>query len=325
MDLKSELEKRREIFEKELQKYLQEQEPKMLYDAVRHLPLSGGKRLRPILSIIACEAVGGRVEDVIPFAVSLELIHSFTLVHDDIMDKSTLRRNIQTVHIKFGESTAIIAGDTLFAKAFEVLHNIKTKEAIEIAFKLSKCVKKICEGQQMDMEFEKRKIVSEEEYLKMIGKKTASLFKFSTEGGAVIGGGSNREIKALSSYGWNLGLAFQIRDDYLDIHGEENILGKDIGNDIRNGKKTILVVHAIKVAKGEDKKKLLSILGKRDATDKEIKEVFEILLRTGSIGYAESLAKGYYREACKSLEMLRDSPQKKLLKEIARYSIERKK
>ena len=205
------------------------------------------------------------------------------------------------------------------------MHNIKTKEAIEIAFKLSKCVKEICEGQQMDMEFEKRKIVSEEEYLKMIGKKTASLFKFSTEGGAVVGGGSNREVKALSSYGWNLGLAFQIRDDYLDIHGEENILGKDVGNDIRNGKKTILVVHAIKVAKGEDKKKLLSILGKRDATDKEIKEVFEILLRTGSIGYAESLAQDYYMEACKSLEMLRDSPQKKLLKEIARYSIERKK
>lgn len=325
MDLKSELEKRREIFEKELQKYLQEQEPKTLYDAVRHLPLSGGKRLRPILSIIACEAVGGKIEDVMPFAVSLELIHNFTLVHDDIMDKSTLRRNIQTVHIKFGESTAIIAGDTLFAKAFEVLHNIKTKEAIEIAFKLSKCVKKICEGQQMDMEFEKRKIISEEEYLKMIGKKTASLFKFSTEGGAVIGGGSEGEIKALSLYGWNLGLAFQIRDDYLDIRGEENILGKDVGNDIRNGKKTILVVHAIKVAKGEDKKKLLSILGKRDATDKEIKEVFEILLRTGSIGYAESLARDYYREACKSLEMLRDSPQKKLLKEIARYSIERKK
>jgi geranylgeranyl diphosphate synthase type I len=327
MDIMKELEKKKKIFEKELARYLKECKPKKLYDAVRYLPLAGGKRLRPLLAITACESVGGDPKIAVPFAAAIELIHNFTLIHDDIIDRSNLRRNIPTVHVKFGEPTAIIAGDTLFAKAFEIIHDLDAQpdRIVEISYKLGKCVQEICEGQQLDMEFEGRKIVSEEEYIEMISKKTAALFKFALEGGATIGNGSSREIDSLASYGWNLGLSFQIRDDYLDIQGEESVLGKDIGNDIRNGKKTILIVHAMKNADEFHKKVLLDILGKKNASDKEIKEVLEVLVKTGSVEYAKQLANKYYENACKALDVIKDTPAKELLKEIAKYSIKRKK
>ena len=187
MDLKQELNKRAAIFNRELEKYLKNGYPEILYDAARHLPLAGGKRLRPCLSMLSCEAVGGDIQEVMPLAVSLELIHNFTLIHDDIMDKSSLRRNLPAVHIKFGEPTAIIAGDLLFAKAFEVMHDIFNDPFVfkRVNFGLINCVREICEGQQLDMEFEKKQDVSEKEYIEMIRRKTAVLFKFSAEGGAI--------------------------------------------------------------------------------------------------------------------------------------------
>ncbi len=327
MDLKQELSKKAAIFNRELEKYLKNGYPEILYDAARHLPLAGGKRLRPCLSMLSCEAVGGDIQNVMPLAVSLELIHNFTLVHDDIMDKSYLRRNLPSVHIKFGEPTAIIAGDLLFAKAFEVMHDIFDNPSVfkRLNFGLINCVREICEGQQLDMEFEKKQDVSEKEYIEMIRRKTAVLFKFSAEGGAILGGGTKEEIKALDKYGESIGLAFQIRDDYLDMSSDEGTLGKDIGNDIRNGKKTLIAVRSISNATGDDKKLLDKIFGNRGASEQEVKRVYTLFKEMKSIEYAKNAALEYSIKAKKALDILDNSDAKQVLIGLAEYSITREK
>ncbi len=325
MDLKRELEDKLIFFNAKLESFLEGGEPEELYDAIRHLPLAGGKRLRPILSMLSCEAVSGNVEDVLPYAISLELIHNFTLVHDDIMDNSHLRRNIPTVHVKYGEATAILAGDLLFAKAYEALNSLNTNIVGKLSRVLTKAIIEVCEGQKLDMDFEDRNIVSEEEYLVMIKKKTSALFRAAAEGGAIIGGGGEQEVKSLRVYGENLGLAFQIRDDYLDMSSSVETLGKDIGNDIRNGKKTLIAVYALTHTEGEDKKQLESLFGKRDASDEEVRVVYQIFRETGSLEYADKVARKYMEDALRSIDVLEEKPVKQLLKELARFAVEREK
>ena len=327
MDLKRELSKRVDIFNKELEQYLKDGAPKVLYDAARHLPLAGGKRLRPCISMLSCEAVLGNAKQMMPLAASVELLHNFTLVHDDIMDKSKLRRNLPAVHIKFGEPTAIMAGDLLFAKSFGVMHDLPVDSA---TFKildqnLVKCIEEICEGQQLDIEFEQRKIIAEREYIEMIRKKTAVLFMLSAEGAAIACGGTKEEINAFKEYGTSLGLAFQIWDDYLDISSDEKTLGKDIGNDIRNGKKTLIAVHSLNNAVGSDKKNLEKIFGNQHATEQDVKQVYDIFEKTKSIEYAKQTALNYCTKAKKALDVLKDSDAKVVLLELADYSIKRKK
>jgi geranylgeranyl diphosphate synthase type I len=243
------------------------------------------------------------------------------------MDKSKLRRNLPAVHVRYGEPTAIIAGDLLFTKAFESMHNTSGDCSIfkNVEFGLVDCVREICEGQQMDMEFEERQIVSEDEYLEMIRKKTAVFFQFSAEAGAILGGGTKDEIIALNEYGLCLGLGFQIWDDYLDISSNEQTLGKDIGNDIRNGKKTLIVVHCLNNATGEDKKFLQKIFGNEKATEQDIRQVFGIFKKVGSIEYAKNTSLNYCKEAKNAINVLKDSEAKQLLFELADYSVSREK
>lgn len=327
MDVRQELKKRADFFNQQLEKYLKNGRPETLYDAARHLPLAGGKRLRPCMAMIACEAVKGDITRVIPLSLSLELIHNFTLVHDDIIDKSKLRRNIPTVHIKFGEPVAIIAGDLLFTKAFEAMHDIQGDLSVfkNVEYGLIDCIREICEGQQLDIEFEQRQIVTEDEYLEMILKKTAVIFMYAAEAGAILGGGTKEQSQALNEYGKNLGLAFQIHDDYLDMSSNEKTLGKDIGNDIRNGKKTLIAVHSLNNAKGEDKKLLEIIFGNKNATEQQIKQAYNLFNKTGSIEHAKQTAINYCEKAKKQLEILPDSEAKQILLKLAEYSIKREK
>jgi len=327
MDVRQELKKRADFFNQQLEKYLKNGRPETLYDAARHLPLAGGKRLRPCMAMIACEAVKGDITRVIPLSLSLELIHNFTLIHDDIMDKSKLRRNIPTVHIKFGEPVAIIAGDLLFTKAFEAMHDIQGDLSVfkNVEYGLIDCIREICEGQQLDIEFEQRQIVTEDEYLEMILKKTAVIFMYAAEAGAILGGGTKEQSQALNEYGKNLGLAFQIHDDYLDMSSNEKTLGKDIGNDIRNGKKTLIAVHSLNNAKGEDKKLLEIIFGNKNATEQQIKQAYNLFNKTGSIEHAKQTAINYCEKAKKQLEILPDSEAKQILLKLAEYSIKREK
>ena len=327
MDLTSELKKRADVFNDYWQRYLKEGEPASLYNAARHLPLGGGKRLRPFLAMLSCENVFGDAQKTIPFGAALELMHNFTLVHDDIMDKSNLRRSLPAVHIKFGEPTAILAGDFLFARSLEAMHALSVELPIfkELTRGLVECILDICKGQQLDIEFEQRKMITEEEYINMIRKKTAVLFRLAARGGAIIGDGNQEEINALTDYGFFLGLSFQIWDDYLDVSSDEETLGKDIGNDIRNGKKTLIAVHSLQNATGEDKKLFDETLGNRNASDDDIKRVFTLFKEMGSIDYARNSALNYNKKAKEALEILRDSEAKDILKELADYSIKREK
>jgi geranylgeranyl diphosphate synthase type I len=326
MDLNQEIKKRAVFFNEILEKYLRNGEPESLYNAVRHLPLAGGKRLRPSIAMIACEAVSGDIKNVMPLAIALELTHNFTLVHDDIMDNSKLRRNIPSVHVKFGEPTAIIAGDLLFAKAFEAMHDIQVPPLIfkNVEFGLIDCVKEISEGQQLDMDFEKRKIVTEDEYLDMVLKKTAVLFMYAAEAGAILGGGNKEQSIALNEYGKSLGLGFQIHDDYLDMSSDVKTLGKDIGNDIRNGKKTLIAVHCLNNASGDDKKLLEKTFGNLKATDDNIAQVYNLFKKVGSIEFAKNTAIKYRENAKKALEIIPDTDAKTILLKLADYSIKRK-
>jgi geranylgeranyl diphosphate synthase type I len=265
--------------------------------------------------------------NVIPVALGIELIHNFTLVHDDIMDKSKLRRNLPSVHAKYGEPVAIMAGDLLYTKAFEAMHGITGDPSVfkNVEYGLIDCVKEICEGQQLDMEFENRNNVPENEYIGMILKKTAVLFMYAAEAGAILGGGTKEQISGLNEYGKFLGLGFQIWDDYLDMSSDEKTLGKDIGNDIRNGKKTLIAVHSLNNAKGEDKKALDKIFGKQSARDKEVKQVYGIFKKTGSVEYAGKTALNFCENAKKALNVLPASNAKEILLGLAEYSVKRKK
>jgi geranylgeranyl diphosphate synthase type I len=327
MDLNEEINKRANFFNNVLENFLKNGEPESLYDAVRYIPMAGGKRLRPSLAMISCEAVSGDIKNVIPLAIALELTHNFTLVHDDIMDKSKLRRNIPSVHIKFNEPTAIIAGDLLFAMAFEAMHDIQGDLSIfkNVEFGLIDCVREISEGQHLDMEFEKRKSITEDQYLEMILKKTAVLFMYAAEAGAILGGATKDQANALNVYGKSVGLGFQIHDDYLDMSSEKKILGKDIGNDIRNGKKTLIAVHCLNNASKDDKIVLEKIFGNQNASDQEVKQVFELFKKIGSIDYAKNNAIKYCERAKKAIQILPDSQAKEILMELANYSINREK
>jgi geranylgeranyl diphosphate synthase type I len=327
MDFKTEIENRCTTFETYWKKYLSERIPSNLYKAARHITFGGGKRLRPCIAMLACESVFSNIDSVLPFASALEIIHNFTLVHDDIMDKSDMRRNQPTVHNKYGEPTAILTGDFLFAKSFEAIHDLSIDLSTfkELDYSLVKCVLDICEGQQLDIQFEQRTRITEEEYLDMIHKKTAVLFELAAKGGAIIGGGSQNEINSLTDYGLNLGLSFQIWDDYLDISSDENTLGKDIGNDIRNGKKTLIAVYTLQNATGENKQLIDEVFGNTDALDDDIQRIFSLFKEIGAIDYVRNTAINYNKKAKDALEVLRESEAKDILKRLADYSIQREK
>ncbi|MEM3402445.1 MAG: polyprenyl synthetase family protein [Candidatus Hadarchaeales archaeon] len=330
MDVLRFITQRVEMVERELERWVPSKgEPKELFAASRHLLRAGGKRLRPCLLVISCEAVGGDGRKVLGAAAAIELLHTFTLIHDDIMDSDEIRRNVKTVHVLWGEPIAIVAGDALFAKVFEILSEntralgLDGKTTAEIIGAVSRTSFEICAGQTMDILFEKREDVTEKEYLKMVEGKTGALIEASTKIGAILGGGSRKEIDALASYGRKIGVAFQIRDDVLGLVGEIEKFGKPVGSDIREGKKTLVVVRGLSVAGPAERKKLLAVLGKRDASEKEIREAIDLLKETGSIEYAEKKAEILVEEAKSKLKVLRDSDAKNALLKIADFVIRR--
>lgn len=327
MDLQNELEKRAMLFNTYWQQFLQIKQPTVLYEATHYLPLAGGKRFRPFLTMVSCESVSGDPEKALPLAAGLELIHNFTLVHDDIMDHSVLRRNLPAVHVKFGEPAAILAGDLLFAKAFEAVLSTSIDFPIfkQLQQDFINCVIAICEGQQLDMEFEARKTVTEQEYLEMISKKTGALFELSAKGGGLVGGGNHNEVAALQTYGMALGLAFQIWDDYLDMSSTKATLGKDIGNDIRNGKKTLIAVHSLTHATGRQKKLLDDCFGNRDASEHDVALVYDLFRELGSVDYAQHRAMQFVAQAKEAISVLKQSEAKELLYQLIEYTIQREK
>ncbi|MDI6917132.1 MAG: polyprenyl synthetase family protein [Thermoplasmatales archaeon] len=326
MNLKDEIGERATVVNEELKEILAFKGLK-IYDAMRYLILAGGKRLRPVIAMLSCESVGGKKENAIPFAVALELVHNFTLLHDDIMDRDGFRRGMKTTHVVFGEPRTIIAGDALFALAYEEILKLKIKpEKLKILLKdFSVMVREIAEGQDMDIDFEKRTDVSEEEYLEMVGKKTARIIKTAAMGGAIIGNGSTEQVEKLAEYGRLVGIGFQIWDDVLGLVGDPKRTGKPVGNDIRRGKKTLIVVHGLSHADEEDRKTLLNIVGKDDVSDEEVENAVEIVGKTNSIDYAKNMALGLVEKAKENLNVLPGSDSRQVLSMIAEYCVGRDK
>jgi geranylgeranyl diphosphate synthase type I len=325
-DFMDALKPKREIVNKALVEILRIGKHERLKKAMSHYPLAGGKRLRPILAAVTADAVSKSGELTIPFGCALELVHNFTLVHDDIMDNDNLRRGIPTVHKAFDTPTAIIAGDALFSLAFETISatKINDKTLRALIYDTAQTVRVIAEGQHMDMEFEKRMDVSEKEYLEMISKKTAILFSLATKGGAMIANGSKDQIKNASDYGFFLGLGFQVKDDILGVLGDEKVIGKPVGSDIRNGKKTMIAVKLLENLEGNDRARFLEIFGKNDASDDELGEVKDMMETCGAIKFAQDHADKFSMKAKNMLELLDESEDKKLLEEFADFVAYRK-
>ncbi len=326
MDVTDVLKKYSESIDKEIMASLSTIDPSNLCEASDHLIKAGGKKLRPVLVILSSESVGGSGEDALKTAASMELIHTFSLIHDDIMDKDEKRRGKPSVHMLWGEPMAILAGDTLFSKAFETVlqtetNNVNPKRVIEaLKTVVDSCIK-ICEGQALDISFEGKMNVSEDEYMTMIYKKTAALIAAATKAGAILGGGTDEQIKALSEYGRLIGMAFQIQDDYLDVISMEEDIGKPVGSDIVEGKMTLMVVHALQNASSEDKEKLKSILKSKD--EELVGEAIDIFNKYGSIEYTRNIALNNVKTAKELLNTLKDSEAKESLQLIADFVLER--
>lgn len=299
-----------------------------LYQASKHLFTAGGKRLRPYILYLFAVGLGGADSRAISAGTAVEMIHVFTLIHDDIMDHDELRRGIPTVHKKYGEATAILAGDLLHSIAFNVLsksmNGLKTYHtAIE---RLSASVEVIAQGQAMDMMFEHMEGVEEEDYLDMISKKTGELFGAAAALGACVAEADDNTIDNAYKFGLNMGIAFQIRDDILGITAKEEELGKPLFSDIREGKKTILVIKSLKEAIGEEKAKLINGLGNKSLDRKGLEEVAKIVERL-SLNYANGIALTYVDRALQPLSHMSflEEEVKKELTNVVYTSLKRMK
>ena len=329
MDLEIILRDRAKIFDRALNGNLTPRKPKIFYDALRWIPLSGGKRLRPIITMLSCEVVGGVPEKTIPLGIALEYMHNSTLIHDDIIDTDKWRRGLMTTHRKFGIPFAILAGDALIGETYRMLSYMAPPELESATYKeiirsIADAAKYFYEGEAMDIQFTKRYNLTMPEYMEMIEKKTGQLYIIAGKCGALIGRGSPQQVKNLGQYGQLFGLMFQIKDDLLNILTEQSALGKQlVGSDICTGKRTMMVVHALANANSKNKKIMMKIIGNTNATQDDVFQVIDIFKEIGSIDYAQNHLEEYRKRARECLEVLNESESKEVLEGLADYSVTR--
>jgi geranylgeranyl diphosphate synthase type II len=297
-------------------------EPASLYAPNNYFLGLGGKRIRPILCLMGNELFTEIHPSAWEVATAIELFHNFTLIHDDIMDKAPLRRGLPTVHEKFGQNTALLAGDVMLIKAYECLSKVPPSILLSIFSLFNKTATEVCEGQQLDIDFEQRTNVVLDDYLVMIEKKTSVLLAAALVMGAIVGGSGERNQQLLYQFGRKLGLAFQVQDDYLDAFGDPQKFGKQIGGDILADKKTFLLIHAFETANKDDLAVLQSWLGKQ--SDNKINDVLSVYRKCGIDQWALSLKNKFLDEALSDLDQIAVvSARKKPLKELAEYLIQR--
>lgn len=297
----------KDLIEKSVNRYLLSKitgEPKILYKAAAHLIQNGGKRLRPLMVTRSCQMLGGTQKDSLFAAGAIEMIHNFTLVHDDIMDNDDMRHGVPTVHKKYDQGIAILAGDVLFSKAFETAtkSSMSAKLSMELIARLSKACVEVCEGQVLDIKMaEGKKITTQKQYITMVSKKTAALFDVSCAMGAICANASHKDIINLSSFGKNLGIAFQITDDLIGVIGDPKITKKPVGNDLREGKKSLPIVMAISKARGTKKQMILKCFGNSRATKKDLQKAVNVIHDLGIEETVRVAALRYANKAEKSL------------------------
>jgi geranylgeranyl diphosphate synthase type II len=297
-------------------------EPPSLYDPNRYFLGLGGKRIRPVLCLMGNELFGEIHQDALWVANAIELFHNFTLIHDDIMDAAPLRRGMPTMHEKYGQSTALLAGDVMFVVAYDYINKISVNYLSTIISIANKMAKEVCEGQQLDMDFEKRQAVGFDEYIHMINLKTSVLLGASLKMGAVINGAGESDQFHLYEFGRKLGLAFQVQDDYLDAFGDPEKFGKQVGGDIKANKKTFLLIHALETASGSEKTKLEKLLVSNAGN--KVSEVLSLYKKFKVDEWAKQLKEKYLQEAFTHLDKISVEPaRKEPLKKLALYLVER--
>lgn len=296
--------------------------PASLYEPGEYFLSIGGKRIRPILCVLGNELFSEITEDAWSLATAIELFHNFTLIHDDMMDAAALRRGMQTVHTKFGDNTALLTGDVMLIRAYEKLQNINPAYLPKILSLFNTTAREVCEGQQLDMDFEKMPSVTLDAYIHMITLKTSVLLAASLEMGAILGGATPGNCKHLYEFGKNLGIAFQIQDDYLDAFGDPEKFGKEVGGDIRQNKKTFLLLHALEVATPDQRAKLDTLLVS-NGSDK-VPQVMEIFKACNVDAWAIELKEKYLQMALANLEDIAvTSTRKSALLSLANYLMQR--
>lgn len=300
------------IVNAELQKKKYEEEPVALFEPMSYALSVGGKRLRPVMVLLAAQMYGGDLDDALSSAIGLEIFHNFTLLHDDVMDKAALRRGKPTVHKKWSENVAILSGDAMSIKAYQYIVSCKEKYVSEVLQVFNDTALEVCKGQQLDMEFEERDEVSIQDYLQMIRYKTAVLFACSLKMGGILAEADKQEQQKLYDLGINLGMAFQLQDDYLDVYGDVATFGKNIGGDILAKKKTYLLIQALKNADVKERNELLHILNDENVdAHQKIEEVTALYNRLNVKRVTQEAIAVYLENGEKNLASLKVEENKK--------------
>ncbi|MBI9037876.1 MAG: polyprenyl synthetase family protein [Bacteroidales bacterium] len=294
-----------ELFNERLAIEKFDKQPIELYKPISYTFSLGGKRLRPVLALLACDLFEGIIENAINPAIGIELFHNFTLLHDDIMDNAPIRRGKETVYKKWNQNIAILSGDTMFVLAYEYLMQTDSKYSNKVFWVMSKTAREVCEGQQYDMNFEKQSKVSISEYLNMIRLKTAVLLAASLKIGAIIGNANEQDADYLYNFGINIGMLFQIKDDLLDAFGDEEKFGKKSGGDIISNKKTYLFLKAMELASDDDLNKLKHFFANTDFDENEkINSVTEIYKKLKIDELAKIEMENYFLKAIENLNSI---------------------
>lgn len=304
-----------------------EKEPRGLYEPIRYILSLGGKRIRPVLMMMAYELWCDDSEKILPLAVALETFHNFTLLHDDVMDHADMRRGMPTVHKKWDENTAILSGDNMLVLAFRWMQQCPADKMPAVLKVFTDTAVEIDEGQQYDVDFESRDDVREEEYIEMIRLKTSVLLACAVKIGAIMAGAPEEDVENLYKFGEAIGLSFQLQDDYLDVYGDPKVFGKAIGGDITSNKKTYMLINAFNRAEGADKEELTRwITAKEFDREEKVKAVTAIYNKLGIDRMAKAKMEQYYTEAVVYLEKVNVSDdKKKALKQYADMMMKREK
>lgn len=316
-----------ELIENRLASFDYGVKPVELHEPIRYILSLGGKRIRPVLTLMTSKIFNDDLENAIHPALGIEVFHNFTLLHDDIMDNAPIRRGKMTVHEKWDANIAILSGDLMLIRAYDLMIKTDQADIKKILEKFNKCTAEVCEGQQYDMSYETRSSVSEFEYLEMIKLKTAVLLGFAIELGAILGGAEESLGNKLYEFGINIGLGFQLKDDLLDVYADKAKFGKQVGGDIISNKKTYLLIKALELAQGDTKKELTYWINKKDFDSEEkVKAVVDIYNKLGIKELSETKMNDYFDKGLEILDALDVDMQKKTpLKNLALLLIDREK
>ena len=318
------LEDYKEVFLNHLSEKIQIKEPKNLYEPIDYILNIGGKRLRPILALLACDLFGGKVTKALDAALAIEMFHNFSLIHDDIMDAAPLRRGKTTVHKKWNINTGILSGDALLVWAKQLLESYDGTQYKDLNVLFTKTALEVCEGQQYDFDFETTFDVNVDQYLKMITLKTAVLVAASLKFGAIIASASQKDSEYIYQYGLNLGIAFQLQDDYLDVFGNEDF-GKQKAGDIIENKKTFLFLKTLELANKNDREKLIELYSAKEFSANKIDMVVELFRSYNIPELIEVEIQKYTSKAIQNIENISiENGKKSILENFAKQLMERK-